>query len=101
MLNCLTRMERLRNKIMAIYRHTFVSKGIRWKICITDPPENWNIHLSEPSGKYAPNTSLSNEVTSQGTYRKYVFFLSKEMIADEVVLMAYFKDFVNDLNKKQ
>lgn len=79
---------------MVIYRHTFVKKGIRWKICISEPSENWNICLSELCGKYTPNVSLSNGI------KHYTFFITKEMIADEVVLIAYFKDFVNDLNRK-
>ena len=83
---------------MVIYRHTFVKKGIRWKICIAEPPEKWNVWISEPSEKYHPNASLSTETRTD--LQKYVFYISKEMIADEVVLIAYFKDFVNDLNKK-
>ena len=70
---------------MEIYKHTFVKKG---KTC--------KIRIFEPDIKdHSPNATLRI-----GT-EKYLFYVSKEMVEDEKVLIKYFKDFVNDLNKRK
>ena len=69
---------------MEIYKLTFTKKGVKYKLRIWKPRKRG----------YSVNATLSTG------NKKYGFYVTKEMIEDEVALINCFKDYVNELSKK-